>query len=186
MTSSYVNHLAVSHASDTKLSLEGTPVTPPAASPFGDMSGNAHYATLASQVAGLQVSLARLSLAEALSWLLGLIDEAIDAAIGLAQDLVAAIFDAIKAALADVDKQLGDRIEIPLVTALYEQVITKGRHPQRLQHRRAPRRRPARRHVQADARHAAVLRPREHALPGLAVRRAGQTHSRQAPAASRR
>jgi hypothetical protein len=25
-----------------------------------------------------------------------------------------------------VDKQLGDRIEIPLVTALYEQVITKG------------------------------------------------------------
>jgi hypothetical protein len=90
------------------------------------MSGNALYAALASQVTGLQVSLARLSLAEALSWLLGLIDEAIDAAIGLAQDLVAAIFDAIKAALADVDKQLGDRIGIPLVTALYEQVITKG------------------------------------------------------------
>ena len=89
------------------------------------MSGNAHYAALASQVAGLQVSLARLSLAESLSWLLGLIDEAIDA-IGPAQDLVAAIFDAIKAALADVDKQLGDCIEIPLVTALYEQVITKG------------------------------------------------------------
>ncbi|HTQ92261.1 MAG TPA: hypothetical protein VMK84_22485 [Streptosporangiaceae bacterium] len=89
------------------------------------MSGNAHYAALASQVTGLQVSLARLSLAEALSWLLGLIDEAI----GLAQDLVAAIFDAIKAALADVDKQFGDRIGIPLVTALYEQVITKGGTP---------------------------------------------------------
>jgi Concanavalin A-like lectin/glucanases superfamily len=126
VTSSYVSHLAVSNVSGAVLSPGGTDITPPAASPFADMSGNASYSKLVGHINGLGASVS-LGLADILSWFLGVVAEALDDAIGLAQDLVTAIFKAIEAAFAAIDAQLGHRIEIPLVTALYEQVITKGR-----------------------------------------------------------
>lgn len=131
MRASYVQNLLTDHAEAATIA-----ATPPPSTSAGGLldtlTGAANQSPATARInqrsatMSATTDMASDGLSTVLAALIPIVEEISDDLFDLAKLAVGAVFDAMGLTLADVDAMLKAHIQIPLVTDLYEQVITDG------------------------------------------------------------
>lgn len=133
MRASYVQNLLTDHAdSATIAATSSDPPSDSGGSLIDTLTGATRQSTATSRITQRSAAMtattetATSGLSAVLAALIPIVEEISDDLFDLAKLAVGSVFDALGTLLAEVDAMLKARIEIPLLTDLYEQVITNG------------------------------------------------------------
>ena len=131
MRASYVQNMLSDHAGSAVIDVT-TPTGAPAATLLDTLSNSARQSPAFGRVNQRSTALSATtstsadSMSTVLAALIPLVEEISDDLFDLSSLAVGAVFDALDLMLTDIDAMLKAHIQIPLITDLYERVITNG------------------------------------------------------------